>query len=180
MNFKFDNNLLKTNAGLQELNVFLLNKLKQIIRFKWLEVLQNLESIRNKYKLVLFSNQLNNTNHIFFISKLTLKPETIKKFQNEDDPASCAIDFMIVKCIKLKELYETFELLKLEEGLIFFNKQITAINIIQRPNQTINIKNGEDLNVSCYAECFPMPTYEYFKNAVKIYDGPNLKKNALK
>jgi hypothetical protein len=82
---------------------------------------------------------------------------------------------MLSKAIGIDELYESFEKLKLENGLLFFNKPQTDIKIIKRPDPIVIAEWGEDIEINCLAECFPQPTYEFYKNEQKLINSNCLK-----
>jgi hypothetical protein len=107
----------------------------------------------------------------FFLRKLTLKDETIKKFENSEDPAASVIDFMISKAILLDELFDAFEALGHEEGLLFLNKPVSDIKITQMPPEIVTVSSPEKLQVVCEAQGFPIPTVEYFKDGVSVAVG---------
>lgn len=108
---------------------------------------------------------------------MTLKDETIRKFEMSEDPASSAIDYMISKAIVLDELFDAFETLGLEEGLLFLNKPVTDIEIIQRPPSVVYVNSSEKLRVVCQADGFPTPTYEYYKDDVSVAMGAEFMKD---
>ena len=106
-----------------------------------------------------------------------MKDETLKKFELSEDPASSAIDYMISKAIVLDELFDSFETLGLEEGLLFLNKPVTDLEIIKRPPSVVYVNSPEKLRVVCQADGFPTPTYEYFKDDVSVAMGAEFTKD---
>lgn len=103
--------------------------------------------------------------------RIQLRADTLKRIENDSNPASSMLNFMLSKAIGIDELYQAFEKLKLEQGLLFFNKPQTDIKIVKRPNNVVSINSGKDYEIICLAECFPSPLYEYYKNDRKICDG---------
>ncbi len=76
----------------------------------------------------------------------------------------------------MQDLYESLELLQHEEGLLFFNKPYESMQLIRQPKQLIIVQRSETLEVECKAQGFPMPTYTYYKNNIKLSDGSLFKK----
>ena len=105
-----------------------------------------------------------------------MSEETIDRYRASSNPASDAIKFMYSRNIRMQDLYESLELLQHEEGLLFLNKPYESMQLIRQPKQLITVQRGETLEVACEAHGFPMPTFAYYKNNVKLSDGSLFKK----
>lgn len=72
--------------------------------------------------------------------------------------------YMIQKAVKYYDLYQTFERLGIEPGLLLLGKPEVDMKIIYEPARVLNVKEGFPIELYCHAEGFPKPTYQYFKN----------------
>ena len=72
--------------------------------------------------------------------------------------------YMIQIAVKHYDLYQTFEKLDIESGLLLLGKPEVDMRIVNAPLKELKIKEGYPLELYCHAEGFPKPTYQYFKN----------------
>ena len=110
---------------------------------------------------------------------MTIKQETLRNIHSDSDPAGKALGFMMTKAILLEELYLAFRRLRNQQGLLFFNEPFVDIQITKRPESFIKINFGKDIDLECQANAFPFPAYEYFKDDIKICDGPVFSKKSV-
>ena len=73
------------------------------------------------------------------------------------------MDFLKQRAVCLKDLFEAFESTENEEGLNVLKKTETDIAIKRAPIENIYASSQESIVVLCEAECFPRPSYAYFK-----------------
>lgn len=80
------------------------------------------------------------------------------------------LDFLVSRSVTLGEIYDAFEALQIEDGLLLLGKSVTNIrNISKKPDSNfIEIKNGDSFELVCQAESFPKPSFSFYKNNIKL------------
>lgn len=53
-------------------------------------------------------------------------------------------------------------------GPVFVNIPSTSIDILQQPPAVIEIKESEDLVITCLANSYPKPHYQWFRDNTKL------------
>ena len=91
------------------------------------------------------------------------------------------INFFVTKDVKVGELFSSLEKIKFDYGCYLLGKPVTDITIVTPLKKELGkIKNGHRFELLCVAQGFPEPTIEYFKDNVKIGDGPKYEKTSAK
>lgn len=82
----------------------------------------------------------------------------------ETNPAQIILNFLSSRAVTLKDLYESFEILNIENGLLLLGKQEEGITIKQKYplEEIIRIKSGQTIELFCLADSFPKPCYSFY------------------
>ncbi|CAF0896417.1 unnamed protein product [Brachionus calyciflorus] len=75
-------------------------------------------------------------------------------------------NFLTTRAITLRDLYEAFDKLNLENGLLLLGKQEQPIKIKLKSPQSeiIKVRNGGLIELFCQADGFPKPSYSFYNN----------------
>lgn len=91
------------------------------------------------------------------------------------------VNHFVTKDVKVGELMASFERISFDYGCFLLGKPVTEINVVLPLRRELDlVKNGHRFELKCLAEGFPAPTYEYFKDGVRLCAGPNYEKNSAR
>lgn len=95
----------------------------------------------------------------------------------EKSPSQIILNFLSTRAVTLKDLFESFEILNIEDGLLLLGKQEEGITIKQKYplDEIIRIKSGQTIELFCLADSFPKPRYSFYDNNNQLV----LEKNCL-
>ena len=111
-------------------------------------------------------------------SVLRLESSTVEKIGR--DPME-VVNYFVTKDVRVGELFASFEKIKFDYGCFLLGKPVTDITIVQPLRKELGlVKNGHRFELTCLAEGFPTPTYEYFKDGQRISSGPRYEKISAK
>lgn len=79
------------------------------------------------------------------------------------------LNHLITKEVKLGELMSSMEKIRFEYGAYLLGKPMTDIQVITPLRRDIGpIRNGHRFELTCQAEGFPTPYYEFYKDGVML------------